>query len=205
MPAPYRRTFLGVGCVGAGLVAAADSARRARTHRVDAMEASVFRWFNDRTDRIAGPMWAVMQSGSFGTVFAVAGIVARRGDLRRARLLAAIGTSVWIGAKAVKPIVGRCRPAEYLDDVNIRGSAQSGLGYPSGHAALALTIALTLPAAFGRTPRVVDRVAALALGGVTGAARMYVGAHLPLDVVGGLALGAGAGCVGTRLLEREVH
>jgi membrane-associated phospholipid phosphatase len=41
---------------------------------------------------------------------------------------------------------------------------------------------------------------------VTGASRMYVGAHLPLDIVGGAAVGwlvgtaatCGAGCCGSR-------
>jgi membrane-associated phospholipid phosphatase len=192
-------TVLGV----VGAAAAVDSARRARRGQVGATEERIFRWFNDRTDGIAPPVWTVMQSGSLGAVFVASGIVARRTDRHRAVLVSVLGTSVWLAAKAVKPLVGRGRPAEYLADVEVRGSAQSGLGYPSGHAALVLAIGLMLPAALKRSATPVDRVAAVALGGATGAARMYVGAHLPLDVVGGLALGAGVGSVGSRLLQRR--
>jgi undecaprenyl-diphosphatase len=38
-------------------------------------------------------------------------------------------------------------------------------------------------------------IAALALGAVVLFGRMYVGAHLPLDIIGGAALGAIAGSV----------
>lgn len=201
----WRPTLPGVGSIGwftAGLVAA-ESARLARRRRVGPTEARVFRWFNGRSGRIAVPVWAVMQSGSLGAVFVAAGCVARRTDARRAGAVAAVGTSVWIGAKVVKPLVGRGRPAEYLDDTVVRGSPQSGLGYPSGHAAVALTLALIVPAAVGRSPGIVDRAGAVLLGSATGAARMYVGAHLPLDIAGGFALGAAAGSLGSRMLRRR--
>ena len=187
------------GCV-AGVAVVVDSARRARRRRVGATEAQLFHRFNDRTDRIAAPVWMIMQSGSLGAVFAAAGIVAHRRGLRRAGLVGIAGTAVWIGAKAIKPVVGRGRPDEYLDVVVVRGAPQRGLGYPSGHAAVALTLALMLPAAMGRSPSSVERALAAAVVGATGAARMYVGAHLPLDVLGGLALGTGAGLAGSALL-----
>jgi membrane-associated phospholipid phosphatase len=60
------------------------------------------------------------------------------------------------------------------------------LGYPSGHAAVAA--ALTVVVSAHLSVRWV--IAALALGGIVLFGRRYVGAHLPLDVIGGAALGA---------------
>jgi membrane-associated phospholipid phosphatase len=186
----------------AGVVVAVDSARRARKHRVGPVEARLFRTFNDRSDRIVVPTWAIMQSGSLGAVFVASAVVAHRRGARRGVRVGVVGATVWLAAKAVKPLVRRGRPDEYLDGVVVRGERQRGLGYPSGHAAVALTLALTLPAALGRAPSAAARLATSAGVAATGAARMYVGAHLPLDLVGGYALGAGAGIAASALLRR---
>jgi len=90
---------------------------------------------------------------------------------------------VWGGIKLVKPLIGRGRPADLLDDVRVRGAAQSGLGFPSGHAAVSMTLALVAT----RSTRV--HSAALAAALVAGISRIYVAAHLPLDVVAGTAAG----------------
>jgi membrane-associated phospholipid phosphatase len=197
-------TWCSAARVTAGLVGvslAVDSARRARRRRVGPTEARVFRRFNDRSNRIAVPMWVVMQSGSLGAVLvASTGVACRRG-VRRGVRVGAVGVTVWSGAKAVKPLVRRGRPDEYLDGVVVRGARQRGLGYPSGHAAVALTLGLVLPAALGRAPSTGALLTASVAVAATGAARMYVGAHLPLDIVGGYALGAGAGIVGSALLR----
>ena len=65
------------------------------------------------------------------------------------------------------------------------------LGYPSGHAAVAA--ALTVVVAAHLSARWL--IAALALGVVVLFGRIYVGAHLPLDVIGGAALGAIVGSI----------
>jgi len=162
-----------------------ESARRARTHEVVAAEERVFRIFNDAPDRIHPPVWAVMQSGSLAAVFVVAGELLRRRRLGDAAAAAITGTAVWAGVKAVKPRIGRGRPEHHLDRVSGRGEAQTGLGYPSGHSAGALTMALIAT----RESRQAKWAAAASVAEVTGGARMYVGAHLPLDVAGGLAIG----------------
>jgi undecaprenyl-diphosphatase len=107
------------------------------------------------------------------------------------------GVAVWAGAKAIKPLVGRARPAALLTEVEVRGRPQTGLGYPSGHAGVAASLAVVL--AQGSTA-----LAGLGLAAVAGTVafgRVYTGAHLPLDAVGGLGLGVAAGTV-TRWLLR---
>jgi glycosyltransferase 2 family protein len=167
------------------------SAARARRGTVSPAEARVFHAVNDAPDVLHPVVWPVMQAGSLGAVFVVAGAVGRRSGRRGAMVVAGVGTAVWGGVKLVKPAVGRGRPAAHLSDVHVRGPEQTGLGYPSGHAAVSLSLALVAPTRCGWLR------AGLALAGLTGLARMYVGAHLPLDVLGGYGVGVLAGCATT--------
>lgn len=181
----------------AAAVTLAASAWRAGSGGVGAWEERVFRRFNDAPDRLRAPAWTVMQAGSLGAVFALAIGTSLLGRGRKASVVLVSGTGVWLGVKAVKPIVHRDRPDAHLDDVTVRGNHQTGCGYPSGHAAVATTLALVT--AQRRQP--IATLAAVATAAATGAARLYVGAHLPLDVAGGFAIGTLAGSVARRALR----
>ena len=167
----------------------AKAPRLAHSGSVTDTEHQVFRWFNDAPDILHGPAWVLMQSGSLAGVFTGAAELARRRRPQTAAAAAIAGTAVWAGAKVIKPLVGRGRPQQHLDDVSVRGQPQTGLGYPSGHAAVALTLALIAQ----RATTVPSQAAAMTFAGTVGATRLYVGAHLPLDVAGGLAIGLLAG------------
>ena len=172
--------------VRSGIAAAVGAAATAsaRTRRVSPAEERVFRCINEAPDALHAVVWPVMQMGSLGAVFVAAGIVRRReGDVRRAAIVAGAGTAMWGGIKLVKPLIGRGRPADLLDEVRVRGAAQSGLGFTSGHAAVSMTLALVAT----RSTRA--HSAALAAALVAGISRIYVAAHLPLDVVAGTAAG----------------
>ena len=69
-----------------------------------------------------------MQAGTFGTVPAVAVIAALAGRRRLALTLALGGTAAWVGAKAIKLIGGRERPARILDDVVVREGIEGDRG-----------------------------------------------------------------------------
>lgn len=178
-----RTTALRLAVPAIASAAVGWSAVRARTHAVSPAEERAFRLVNDAPDALYPLAWPVMQMGSLGAVFVTAAGVQRTEGRRRAMLVAGIGTAVWGGVKAVKPLVGRGRPAAHLDGVRVRGARQTGLGYPSGHAAVSLTLAHLAP----RSP--LWRAVATLGAAITGSTRMYVGAHLPLDVVGGFAIG----------------
>jgi undecaprenyl-diphosphatase len=98
--------------------------------------------------------------------------------------------SAWELAKVVKDVVLRVRPAGYLVDISVRDNAIEGFGFVSGHAAVAFALATALAPWLGRRWRI---AVAYALAALVAVARVYVGAHLPLDVVGGAAVGIGCG------------
>jgi uncharacterized membrane protein YbhN (UPF0104 family)/membrane-associated phospholipid phosphatase len=170
-------------------------------HSVPGPERSIFRLVNDRTFLPFVLVWPVMQLGNF-VVIPVAGLVAAA--LRRFRLAAAIliggGLVYWL-AKVVKHSVTRGRPAELLPDVHIHGAASLGLGFPSGHAAVAVLIATVSWAYLGRR----GRIAAVVLATLVCLARIYVGAHLPLDVLAGAALGLAVGSALVAAIGKPVH
>lgn len=130
-----------------------------------------------------------MQYGTFGAVPVAATVAVLARKSRLAGSLAVGGTAAWITAKGAKRIVARGRPASIIGGVQQRGAEEGDQGFPSGHAAVstAMTVIMWREA----SPRM--RVALSALTGLVPFGRMYVGAHLPLDLVGGSALGLALG------------
>jgi membrane-associated phospholipid phosphatase len=145
----------------------------------------LFRQINGASDRIRVPVRAVMQAGTFGTVPAVSVLAFLVGRKRLAASLAVGGTIAWLGAKLAKPFGGRARPHGVLPDVTVREGIEGDLGWVSGHTAVATTLAFIAAEEFPRAARPV----LAAIVGTVGFGRMYVGAHLPHDVVGGAGLG----------------
>jgi membrane-associated phospholipid phosphatase/predicted Ser/Thr protein kinase len=154
-------------------------------------EAALFRVVNELAlpDWTWPGVWLVMQLGVIGAVplVAVLALVTRRLRLALDAVLAA--GSIYLIAKLVKEFVQRGRPQTLLGDVNILGEPARGLGYVSGHSAVAVALATVASPYLGRRGRRVAWV----LAGCVCLARMYVGSHLPFDVVGGAALGWAAG------------
>lgn len=150
-----------------------------------------FRVFNDLPDWIEYPGWPVMQVGSILAVpiLAIGYVVYSRGWQLPTRLALA-GTTAWILAKVVKSLVERGRPDVFLSNINLR-PAWNGLGFPSGHTAVAFAIAVVLSSTLSRPWRIAVWVAAIAAGLL----RMYTAAHLPLDVLGGWGLGLAVGSI----------
>ena len=167
-----------------GLAVTAVSSRVAGSG-VPSWDASAFRAINGLPGWLAPIAWLPMQAGALASPIAIGAVLAWRGDRRRALRVAGAGVAAWGTAKIVKRAVGRGRPGDHLEGVELRlGSADVGLGFPSGHAAVAAGIAAAFDAG---DPRAATALATLA--GTVGLARIYVGAHYPLDVIGGWAMG----------------
>jgi undecaprenyl-diphosphatase len=161
------------------------------------VEETLFRKANGLPEGLFPLIWPLMQYGTFVTIplLSLVAFAFRRWRLGVAMLVAGVG--VYLVARVLKEIVSRGRPGGLLDDVNSHESFAAGsLGFPSGHAAVAAALTAV---AFAFLPR---RVAlfALVVAVVVMFGRMYVGAHLPLDLVGGAALGAIAGSLANLLV-----
>jgi undecaprenyl-diphosphatase len=153
-------------------------------------EIGLFEAVNSLPDVFYVVIWPFMQYGVFVTipVLTVVALLFRR--FRLAIAMAVAGVGVYFLARLVKEVVVRQRPEAFVPDVQDREVfAAESLGYPSGHAAVAgaLTMVVT-PYLRGRWKLVPASLLVIVLFG-----RMYVGAHLPLDLIGGAALGVVAG------------
>jgi membrane-associated phospholipid phosphatase len=165
------------------------------------LEVDVFRFVNGDVWLPYWPVWLLMQCGSVLAIYASAALALafRRYRLTVALLLA--GTAAWWLAKAVKELFGRPRPGELLSAVELRHAPTEGLGFVSGHAAVAAALAAAAWPWLGRTGRIV----AVTLVVVVGVARTYVGAHLPLDALGGAGLGVAIAAVVRFVVTPEPH
>ena len=173
----------------AGLAILLGCTATVRPDQVGVLETDLFRLANDLPTALYPAFWVVMQAGNVLAVGVASVVVAATRRFWLAANLAITGVGVWLAARWIKDEVGRGRPAQLLDDVHIRGGQDSGLGFVSGHAAVAVAIATLIAPYLGRRARWV----AFAWAAGVCVSRMYVGVHLPLDVVGGAALGWAAG------------
>jgi glycosyltransferase 2 family protein len=189
-----RRADVLVLVAGAVVLAASTLAA---TAPLSAVEIDVFRSVNDLPQSVRPFIWPLMQYGTFITipVLTVIALVFRR--FRLAAAVATSGVGVYLLARVVKQMVDRGRPGAFLDGVHMREVFGEGsLGYPSGHAAVAAALTVVASAYVGTRWTWL----ALVLAAVVVVGRIYVGAHLPLDLVGGLALGAAAGAIANLIL-----
>ena len=154
--------------------------------RVYGWEVAVFQAINGLPDGLRPYFWVLNQYGTAVTipVATVVALLLRKWLL--ALSLAISGVAVYVLARIIKEYVGRGRPSAFVEGVVERETfSPDSLGYPSGHAAVAWAITIILLAYLGRP----WQIAAIVLAIVVPIARMYVAAHLPLDLIGGAALG----------------
>jgi undecaprenyl-diphosphatase len=145
-------------------------------------------------------------ANEFGSAWVFAPIVVCAFLLSTARVrrLAEIGLAALLtygAAEAAKTAFPRARPQRAIAAAFADGRAEAAFGtaltsrsFPSGHATTAFAAAGVLCAWAGALPtrgrRRLARALALALAALTGIARIYAGAHWPLDVLAGAAIGS---------------
>jgi undecaprenyl-diphosphatase len=109
---------------------------------------------------------------------------------------------VWAACRLIKAATRRVRPHAAIDSARLVGLVPSGSSFPSSHAALALYTGSQV--GMHVTSSVAAWLALIALAGLVGYIRVYLGAHYPRDVLAGFALGA-LGALGVELLAPSIY
>jgi len=170
-----------------GLGVLASGAFVARNGTVPGAEETVFHAVNDLPGALYPVIWPFQQIGALavGPLVALVAVVLRKYRLAIAALVVTVLKLVT--ERAVKVVVSRQRPGTSIGpDVELRGDvSRIGESFVSGHAVLVAALAgVVSPYLPGRW-----KVVPWALVGAVMFGRVYVGAHNPLDVVCGAALG----------------
>jgi undecaprenyl-diphosphatase len=179
--------------LGGGL-AVTTAAAVAAAGSVPSWEIGVFRAVNDLAHEPQWVLWPLQQSGMALAVPVGALLLWRLSSSwwPPVILLAAASVLGWGAANVVRELVGRPRPGSLLAHVQLGYDVPTaGAAFPSGHMIVVVMLATVLAPYL--SSRLACSLAALALG--VALARMYVGAHLPLELLGGAALGVVAGSI----------
>ena len=191
--AAARRGTIALAVLAAAALLVADQ-------RIVAGERALLEAVNGLPRVLGAPLEVVMQLGTVNAgLLVVAALVVstpRRGAGPALAVLVAVGIA-WRLDNVLKEIIERPRPPGLVDDLIVR-EAPSGFAFPSGHTTMAFALAASLhPSLPSRWRALAWTVAALA-----GVARMYVGVHWPMDLVGGAALGIVIGSTAVVLTSR---
>jgi membrane-associated phospholipid phosphatase len=153
--------------------------------RVGPIERAAFHAVNGLPDWLYSPMLLFQYLGvlAMPLVVAVGALVVRRWRLAAALVLV-VPLKLAL-ERTVKLLVQRERPGTTVPDAVLRGVHSAGLSFVSGHAIITFAIAGLLGLVLPRRWAVV----AFVLATCNAVARVYLGAHNPLDVVGGAAVG----------------
>jgi undecaprenyl-diphosphatase len=177
--------------VAVGAIVVLGGMLAVRNGSVTGVEKSAFRAVNDLPGALYPVLWPFQQLGVL-VVGPIAAIVAAL--FRRFRLAAMllVATVAKLGLeRAVKKAVTRERPGTSIGHgVHLRGDVSAhGESFVSGHAVLVAAIAcVVVPYLRGRW-----KIVPWLIVGLVMVTRVYVGAHNPLDVICGAALGLAIG------------
>lgn len=169
------------------------------------IESRVFRAVNGSPDWLYPVLWGPMQLGNLvvGAVVALAvALVGRRPTVALAAL-AAVGLKLVVERvirDRMTVAMDRQRPGTSQIGAVLRGDVPAeGHSFPSGHVILAAALAAVL------TPMLPRRWTAVpwAAVGLVAFGRIYVGAHNPLDVTAGAAVGITVGSLLDAVLGDE--
>jgi undecaprenyl-diphosphatase len=184
---PSHRRVADLVAIAVGAAVFVPAAAIASSGRVGPLEADVFHLVNGMPDVLYPAANVAQFAGvlAIGPIVAVIAVLARRPRLAIAALVVT-GLKLLVERAVIWPNIYRARPGTSTPDAIVRGNTPTdGPAFVSGHLILVTALAwVVTPYLRGRW-----RIAPWIVVGVVGWARMYLGAHNPLDVTGGAAMG----------------
>lgn len=181
----HRRWYaIALGASFIGLIVAVALAHSSKTH-LSGWEVTLFHDLNNISDSLKMTGLIITMVG--GSVWAAIASVVIASAFRKWQLAWRLAAVIFGGYAldfVLKHVIDRGRPADIIEEFH-RRSVETGAGFPSGHTTVATVIALTLLPYLPKPWRwiVVVWIALVALS------RIYLGVHLPLDVIGGFLVG----------------
>jgi len=189
-PPTWERRTVDVVAILVGLSVLLACGLIARSGEVGPLEARAFHVVNGLPETLTPLMRGAQYLGVLvvGPIVALGALVLRRYRLALAALI--VTAAKLASERVVWTFVVRSRPGTSIADTFVRGGTPtSGQSFVSGHVVLVTGLAWVItPYLHGRWRFVPGAIAAL-----VAFARLYLGAHAPLDVLGGAALGAAIG------------
>lgn len=108
----------------------------------------------------------------------------KRGRIAVLLLILGITLSDQMCNNVLKPLVGRVRPCNVLDDVNLLINCTKSFSFPSSHATNIFTGMIIFSFVYSKL-----RIGLLTFAALVAYSRVYVGVHYPFDILAGTVLG----------------
>lgn len=156
---------------------------------------------NTVLDKILVPFTGLNNVGILAILTVIAFLLIKK--LRKTGLLMAVSLLMEfvIVNLMIKNFVARTRPYELVEGLNLLVGRASDFSFPSGHTgsafAVAMVIFLTMSKRYG--------ISALALAGLMGFSRLYVGIHYPSDVLAAALIGIGTAILTVKFVSVKLN
>lgn len=172
-----------------------------RPENISYAELSLFNYFYELPKLFFWPLLVITQLGSMIVLLVIAAAFLIRKRFHIGLRLLLTGSLAYLLSGVAKDLWGRGRPFDLLDNITSLDLVVRGSGFPSGHVALATALALTLG---HYLPKKYYWLVFFIIGGVS-LSRIYLGVHLPLDLLGGFAIGWFAYALFRHVKVRDIY
>jgi HAD superfamily phosphatase (TIGR01668 family) len=168
--------------------------------RIGLVETSFFRSINELPDWM---IYFFATISFFGTIWFALGLslyrlLRRQYEASLKFLLAGLGA--YVASYGLGLLELRSKPSDLLESVTVREDVFSTFGFPSVHVAVATAIAIV---SYQYVPKKYHRYITFSVF-LVALSRMYLGFHLPIDLIGGFAVGLAVGSIVSLALGRRI-